>query len=97
MGRGLAAFGAFATLAWFLWPEAQWHIHPDALCALIISTAAWLTSLTPVGVRKPTKHDVELLQKFRALIGDSEKWFLRQHDFGGSFSWDSLSVCPGRY
>jgi hypothetical protein len=90
LGRGLAGIVALVTLAWFLWPEPQWHVHPDALCALVIALAAWVASLAPVQPQAPSKHDVELLTRFRALLSESEKDFLRTYDLANSFSWHRL-------
>lgn len=91
VGRGLAGLSALATLTWFLWPEANWHIHGDALASLVISVTAWIASLSPVPIKKASEHDIQLLRRFRDLFSEGEKDFLREHDFGNSFSLNRLS------
>jgi hypothetical protein len=85
-GRSTSSVAVFAALIWFLWPEQNWHVHPDALAGLVVAVVAWLAALTPREKHSPSAHDRELLAKFRALLSDDEKAFLRQHDFGGTFS-----------
>lgn len=89
LGKGTAGISVFATLAWFLWPSQNWHVQPDALAALVIALVAWIASLTS-DEKSATEHDRRLLQKFRALLTDSEKEFLRTYDLGNTFSWRSL-------
>jgi hypothetical protein len=40
--------------------------------------------------RSVSQHDRDLLASFRALLPQAQKEFLRDHDFGGSFCWESL-------
>jgi hypothetical protein len=71
------------ALAVFLWPKKEWSVEPEKLFALVAALAAWVGSLIPD--RGPTAHDVELFDKFQAVM--SPEWinWLRRHDFGGSF------------
>jgi hypothetical protein len=39
----------------------------------------------PAPIQRPNPHDVDLLKRFRALLDDDTMYFLRTHDFGGSF------------
>jgi hypothetical protein len=38
----------------------------------------------------PTNHDVDLYRKFRALITNNDLTFLRETNFGNTFSWSQL-------
>lgn len=90
LGQALSGITALASLAWFLWPEEHWRVHPDALASLIVTLLAWIVSLSPTKASS-TKHDRELFQKFRDVVGEKERTFLREHDLGNSFSWKSLN------
>jgi len=89
-GRGLAGLTALAMLAWFLWPEDPWTIHPDALSAFVVAFVAWVASLGPSDIPPSTQHDRDLLKKFRALLSDGERSFLRDHNFGDTFDLERL-------
>ncbi len=91
LGRGLTGVSAMASLAWLLWPVPQWQLNPEALAAFVIALSVWLASLAPAPIRHASSHDVELLKRFRALLSEGEKDFLRTYDLGGGFSWNRLT------
>jgi len=90
MGRAATGLTALATLTWFLWPDEHWHLQPDALAALVIAIIAWIASTAPEEQQRVSQHDRDLLQRFRALISDGEKYFLAKYDLGNTFSWHDL-------
>jgi hypothetical protein len=90
VGRAAAGLSAFATLVWFLWPDEHWHVQPDAMAALAVAFIAWIASAVPNEPKRASQHDRELLQKFRALIAEDEKYFLGAFDLGNTFSWHDL-------
>src|ERR1019366_4593902 len=87
-GRSVAAATVFATLISFLWPDKDWEIHPDAASVLVVAVIVWLASLRRY--QPLSEHDRALLAKFRAILSEDEKDFLKTYDLGNPFSWHSL-------
>jgi hypothetical protein len=88
-GHATTGIAALGSLAWFLWPDTNWSIHPDALLAFVLAMVAWITSISPS--RGPSKHDMELFARFGDLFTEGEMIFLRDYDLAGPFKWDNLS------
>ena len=85
VGRAATSMAVFCALTWFLWPAEHWHVVPNALSALVISSLAWLTALTPDS-KAGTAHDVALFESFSTLLNRNSIDFLRDHDFSQSFN-----------
>src|SRR4051812_24151594 len=86
-----------AALTWFLWPDAHWSVHPDALGMFIVTFLAWIaaTFLGQSGsISRPPDvhpHDVELLAQFNTMLPPVQRQFLREHNFGSAYNRTNVS------
>lgn len=68
-----------------LWNGHEGDIDPVRLGAVVTTTLAWLAAELASG-RQPSDHDVALFKRIVELLPDGTTDFIRNHDFGQSFS-----------
>lgn len=88
LGSGLAALG---SLAWLLWPVANWQPEPEAMIAFGSAFLIWIAAeLRSILRRPPHPHDVTFIRQLRSIISLDAIRYLDQHDFGATYDNERL-------
>lgn len=98
--RLTALLGVLATEAWLLWNPTGWELKWDALAGFFGALLALFvlerkdhpTPATSTSTVSVTSTDIAVFEKLLALLDPNHVIsFLRDHDFGGSFSREDIA------
>lgn len=89
-GRLFLGFTAFAGLFWLQFDPKLPPAEPEKIFGVLVAVGAWVWA--ELLSMQTTSHagDIELMNKLRVRFDDNARAFLRDHNFGDSFSVRSL-------